>query len=195
MLTYFGQFQDFLVLQVSITYCDFHSGRCGSTATNCAHKSNNWIFVDHFVRYFGAGECGFAVGRLEGIIALAVIQWYQWSPAPTNITHVPPFNWRLTPFFGSKTVGGWRPRGRLWREKKISSHPPNTHTHVHTDTDAKIPFQIPDGVFGICFLFFMTKKRQLPRNTHSAYLGTDLYNRQCVHGKMSIKWDMTAKTL
>ncbi len=62
-----------------------------------------------------------------------------------------PFNWRLTPFFGSKTVSGWRPRERLWRKKK-SVLTPLTHTHVHTDTCAKIPLQIPDGVFGICFL-------------------------------------------
>ncbi len=44
-----------------------------------------------------------------------------------------PFNWRLTPFFGSKTVGGSRPRERLWK-KKISSHPPNTHTYTQIQT-------------------------------------------------------------
>lgn len=73
------------------------------------------------------------------------------------------------------------------KKKKKTVLTPLTHTHVHTDTDAKIPLQIPDGVFGICFLFFHDKKRQLPRNTHSAYLGTEPYNRRCVHRKTSIK--------
>lgn len=80
-----------------------------------------------------------------------------------------PFNWRLAPFVGSKTVGGWRPRRRLWRKKKKTVLTPLTHTHVHTDTDAKIPLQIPDGVFGICFLvvFFHDKKKKTTPKEHA----------------------------
>lgn len=64
------------------------------------------------------------------IIVLAMIQWYQRSPAPTNTTHVPPSIGDLHLFLAAKRwVAG--DQEESYREKKHFS-PPNTHTQIQT---------------------------------------------------------------
>lgn len=160
-MTCFSQFHDILVLQANIPHYDFYNGRRGSVVTVINQRT----------------EClEITSDILEQVSVVVLLETRRDNSSgrdpvipvkPRTHKYYPcsPFNWQLTPFFGSKTVGGWRPRWRLWRKKKNSSHPPNTHTHVHTDTDAKIPLQIPDGVFGICFLFFFHDKKDNSQGT------------------------------
>lgn len=106
LMTCFSQFQDILVIQANITHCDFYNGRRGSVVTVINQRT----------------EClEITSDILEQVSVVVLLETRRDNssgrdpviPAkPRTHKYYPcsPFNWQLTPFFGSKTMGGWRPR-------------------------------------------------------------------------------------
>lgn len=101
-------------LQANITHYDFYNGRRGSVVTVINQRT----------------EClEITSDILEQVSVVVLLETRRDNSSghdpvipvkPRTHKYYPcsPFNWQLTPFFGSKTVGGWRPRWRLWRGKK-----------------------------------------------------------------------------
>jgi len=108
LMTYFSQFQTILVKQPSRTVTSTTEGVVQwlqTTVINqiieCLEITSSDILEQVSVVVLLETRRDNSSGRDPEIpVKPCTHKYYPCSP----------FNWRLTPFFGSKTVGGWRPR-------------------------------------------------------------------------------------